>query len=304
MDAVRSRLRELAQAVAQGRLALAEVAAISGDELDAIYETAVMRLDTGRAAEGAKMLAALVVLYPFAHEYWRAYAVALTRLGERRAAVRAKDMARALAPNQSAALAAELLGETGHLETTNPNIDGRAEPTAPAIAALGEITRTDIPSAATDAANQWRSHGKRASGTRVAGAAEVTDVHIDAPVAFADETTGTGPQRAEPTQPIAGPRRGAEPTHPGIEPITEPRITWPVADEPTSTPDATPRPLVFERSMTAIVDRRPRPIEAGSDTARIDRRLRRRVQSSPLQYDDSLTAIVRRRTGAPLGEDV
>ena len=266
MDSVHSRLVDLTQAVAQGRLALAEVAAISGDELDAIYETAVMRLDTGRPVEGAKMLAALVVLYPFAHEYWRAYAIALMRLGERQAAMRATDMARALAPNQGAALAAELLGETGHLDATNPRIEGQAEITATNVGAPVEITQTDV---------------KRAD--------EVTDAHIDTSTAFADEITASGV--AEPTQPEARPRR------------SEPRITWPVESDQPSAPEVTPRLAVPERSMTALVDRRPRTMEH-SDTARIDRRTRRRVQPAPLHYDDSLTAIVRRRAGAPIGEDV
>lgn len=278
---IHSRLKDLARAVGEGRLALSEVAAVSPDELDAIYETAVMRIDTGRNADAARMLAGLVVLYPFAHEYWRAYSVALKNLGELVAARRAQEMVRALEPDPSEELVRELLGETGAAEPTNPGIQAPAEVTAVKIV-LGPDTRAD------------------------SSAGEITEPRINmppipVPLGGDASTTLSLHGRPEPTVTItaaAGP--APEPTE---------RFVWPIEEEPTALTKrpgvpTTPKLMRKDRSITALVDRRPRPMESGGDTARVDRRFRRRVVTGPAPINDNFTAIVRRRKGLPLGEDV
>ncbi len=272
-----ARMKELARAVAEGRLALAEIAAISPDELDAIYETAVMRLDVGRYAEAARMLAALVVLYPFAIEYWRAYAIALKHLGEDAAAQRARAMVRSLDPGTPEDLVRELLGDHKVDEATNPHIVAPVESTA--VFELRDV----------------------APRTRHASDSENTEPRI----AHAPHTSGEVTQTTQAMSPEITLTSVAAPATAPLEPTD--RIHWPIEAEPTSLTSkhgvpTTPRPQARERSVTALVDRRPRPIEGG-DTARIDRRFKRRITTSPLPIDDSLTAIVRRRKGLPLGED-
>ena len=279
MDSVRARIAELSRAVAEGRLALAEIAAISADELDAIYETAVMRLDVGRHADAARMLAALVVLYPFACEYWRAYAIALELLGESAAAQRARSMVRSLDPGTPEELVRELLGDHAVDEPTNPRI--AATPEITAVVDLGELS-PHSGSALTDS----------------------TEPRIAMPpVPLSEQGTATRSMNDRPEVTVTAvpdaPMAQAEPTE---------RIHWPIEQEPTALNvrpgvSTQPRPIKRERSVTALVDRRPRPMESGGDTARIDRRFRHRVVESPLPVDDSLTAIMRRRKGLPLGED-
>ena len=280
MESVRARIKELSRAVAEGRLALAEIAAISADELDAIYETAVMRLDVGRYADAARMLASLVVLYPFACEYWRAYAIALRLLGETAAAQRAQAMVRSLDPGTPEELVRELLGDHKVDEATNPRIETKPEITA--VVDLGDLS----PRAGT------------APG-------ESTEPRIAMPpVALGEHGTTTHSMIARPEITVT-----AVPTTPMVQVEPTERIHWPIEDEPTALNvrpgvPTQPRPIKRERSVTALVDRRPRPIESGGDTAKIDRRFRHRVVESPLPVDDSLTAIFRRRKGLPLGEDL
>ncbi len=278
MESVRARIAEISRAVASGRLALAEVAAISPDELDAMYETAVMRLDVGRYADAARMLASLVVLYPFACEYWRAYAIALNQLGEKAAAQRAKAMVRSLDPGTPEELVRELLGDHKVDEPTNPHIDMKPETTA-------VFDVVDVSPSAT-------------------GTGETTEPRIHVRPAPLGDATVTQSMTARPEVTVT-----AIPDAPMVQLEPTERIHWPIEDEPTALNarpgvSVQPRPIKRERSVTALVDRRPRPIESGGDTARIDRRFRRRLTESPLPLDDSLTAIIRRRNGLPLGEDV
>lgn len=271
-----ARLKELSRAVAEGRLALAEIAAISPDELDAIYETAVMRLDVGRYGEAARMLAALVVLYPFASEYWRAYAIALKHLGEEAAAQRARAMVRSLDPGTPEELVRELLGDHKVDEATNPHIAAPVEKTA--VFELRDVTPRGGHASDPEHTEPRIAHSPMPLG-------EVTNTQTMAPEITLTSVAAPGAVPLEPTD----------------------RIHWPIEDEPTALNrkpgvPTTPRPQARERSVTALVDRRPRPIEGG-DTARLDRRFKRRITESAVPFDDSLTAIVRRRKGLPLGED-
>ncbi|MEZ0311898.1 MAG: BTAD domain-containing putative transcriptional regulator [Myxococcota bacterium] len=278
MDSVRARIKELSRAVAEGRLALAEIAAISPDELDAIYETAVMRLDVGRYADAARMLASLVVLYPFACEYWRAYAIALKLLGETAAAQRAQAMVRSLDPGTPEELVRELLGDHKVDEPTNPRIENKPEITA--MVDLGDIS------------------------PRRGAPGETTEPRIQVtPVRLGDHGTTTQSMTVRPEITVT-----AVPNAPMVQHEPTERIHWPIEEEPTALNirpgvPTQPRPMKRERSVTALVDRRPRPIESGGDTARIDRRFRRRVMETGPAADDSLTAVIRRRKGLPLGED-
>ena len=74
-----AQIAELTDAVARGRLALAEVAQISADELEAIYELGAQRLDADRIVEAETIFAGLIALFPFSACYWRAYGIALHR---------------------------------------------------------------------------------------------------------------------------------------------------------------------------------------------------------------------------------
>ncbi|MBI3179803.1 MAG: hypothetical protein HYZ27_09085 [Deltaproteobacteria bacterium] len=84
---------ELTDAIARGRLALAEVAAIPPREIDSLYALAVQYLDSGRDQEASELLAGLVALFPYRARTWRAYAIALHRM---------LDLPRALAAYEAA----------------------------------------------------------------------------------------------------------------------------------------------------------------------------------------------------------
>ena len=94
-----AQLDALTDAVARGRLALAEVALIPPRELDAMFELAAQYLDTGRDTEATTVLGGLVALFPFSSRFWRAYGVALHRQLEVSRARAAYEAALALEPS-------------------------------------------------------------------------------------------------------------------------------------------------------------------------------------------------------------
>ncbi|MBC7792086.1 MAG: hypothetical protein H7Z43_00130, partial [Clostridia bacterium] len=103
-------------------------AGITPNELNAIYETAAARMDLGRAGEAARMLGALVVLYPFGADYWRAYALALQTLGDMDGARRATAMTLLITPVAEVERTVTIVGP----ERTAPTIID-AEHTSPTI---------------------------------------------------------------------------------------------------------------------------------------------------------------------------
>lgn len=94
-------LTALIDAVARGHLSLAEVSALSETELDALYELAAERLDTGRLPEAIAIFAGLVALFPFSARYWRGLGVAQHRSGAYPAAVAAYAASLALEPEHA-----------------------------------------------------------------------------------------------------------------------------------------------------------------------------------------------------------
>ncbi|MEE8410367.1 MAG: BTAD domain-containing putative transcriptional regulator [Myxococcota bacterium] len=97
-DTVARQHAELTDAVARGRLALAEIAAIPPCELDAMFELGAECLDTGREEDAVDLLAGLVALFPYTARYWRAYAIALHRCLELERARAAYEAALLLEP--------------------------------------------------------------------------------------------------------------------------------------------------------------------------------------------------------------
>ena len=82
---------------------MGEIAGISPEELDALFELGAQRLDTERNHEAVEVFAGLVALYPYASKHWRAYGIALHRVMRLPAAL--------------AAYEASLLIEPEHLDT-------------------------------------------------------------------------------------------------------------------------------------------------------------------------------------------
>ena len=92
-------LDNLCDALARGRLCLAELVLLDPPELEAMYEIAVGRIDTGRVGEAITILQALVALYAYSAKYWRALGLAL-HLGRRlEAAMLAYQLALHLEPD-------------------------------------------------------------------------------------------------------------------------------------------------------------------------------------------------------------
>ena len=72
---------DLTDALARGRLCMAEVAEISPFELNALFEIGARRLENGATADAVHIMAALVMLFPYSAKYWRGYGVCLHRQG-------------------------------------------------------------------------------------------------------------------------------------------------------------------------------------------------------------------------------
>ena len=241
---------ELVAAVRAGRLALAEVAGITGSELDALYETAVMRLELGRPDEASRMLGALVVLYPFAAEYWRAYAEVLTATGNLPAATKASAMADILAPQPTPP------------EPTSPTITGliRPEPTQP----TQTQTVGSRPEPTQPTQTQTRTAGHRPEPTQ--------------PTQTQTQPAGNRPEPTQPTQPQTVGNR-PEPTQPtqtqtvGNRPEpTQP--TQPMAPRPPTAPTRPTASTEPSRTSGPTAPRRPteptRPTEPIRTTASTD----------------------------------
>ncbi len=98
-----SLLSELTDGLCRGRICMGEIAGISPEELDALFELGAQRLDTGRHQDAVQVFAGLVSLFPYNAKHWRAYGISLHRVDRLQAAI--------------AAYKAALLIEPDHLET-------------------------------------------------------------------------------------------------------------------------------------------------------------------------------------------
>lgn len=103
LSAPTSLLSNLTDGLARGRICIGEIAGISPEELDALFELGAQRLDTDRNHEAVKVFSGLVALYPYSAKHWRAYGIALHRVMRLSAAL--------------AAYEASLLIEPGRIET-------------------------------------------------------------------------------------------------------------------------------------------------------------------------------------------
>lgn len=288
-----SNVDALTQALREGRLALAEVAGITSRELDAIYETAAMRLDLGRADEAVRMLGALVVLYPFGAEYWRAYSIALNALGDEAAALRAHAMAESIEPTPpppepTVTNASAEPTETNYKsELTQPSADDAR------LVAMG----TQVTSPTETMGAPPKPVAPREPILPPESTAPTATMAPRAPKAPAPYVR-QGPiidkfERPEGTQPTATIVRPEK-----LEPrrtVTMPKATWP-SDEP----DEIERPAKRRRPDTAIID--VYRLRDSEEDARIERRMRTRAAAGFDPNDKEHTAIIRRRAGLPLGD--
>lgn len=311
----------LARALREGRLALAEVAGITTGELDAIFETAAMRMDLGRADEAARMLGALVVLYPFGAEYWRAYAVALSAIGNTEAAERARAMAVAIEPvaeqheptvtSATAETTSPLITNTSPLIERDPTQPTTTQP-SPQLSPQRLSPVVSQPRVATPPAETTQKTATHALTPSWRGSTTTTAPPEQSPEvedASRDGAPGAdyAPARAEPTQPTALhgkrpaadapqrlPRGGAEvrprPTR-SSSPAAADRTTWPSDAE-----DIIERPRK-ERTVTAVID--SYRAHDAQEEARLERRMRIRDAAGFDPHDENLTAIIRRRAGLP-----
>lgn len=155
---------DLVDAVARGRLALAELAGMTERELDALYMLAVARLDAQRVHEAKTLLAGLLTLFPYRAAYWRAYGIALQRSRLYVEAKQAYDAALLLEPGHSAATchrgevslylgdeAAARIDLQAALTATDPTIARRAKDL---LGLLDRVTPTPMPPTLTTRATE------------------------------------------------------------------------------------------------------------------------------------------------------
>jgi len=123
---------ELTDALARGRLTIAELAALQPTELDAIAALASEYLDVDRCDEAASLFAGLVTLNPFTAHYWRGYGIALHRRLELRGALAAYDAALLLEPDnlRIACYRAEIYLYLGELDRARSALE-KLQTTAP-----------------------------------------------------------------------------------------------------------------------------------------------------------------------------
>jgi hypothetical protein len=136
-------LIDVVDAIARGRVAPAEVAALTREELEALYTMAAFRLHTDRAADAVTLLAALVTLFPYHGRYWRAFGVAQHRTGACEAALTAYLTARFLEPTDPWAVCycAELRVALGQHELALADLQQALSSNDPRAAARAESLR-------------------------------------------------------------------------------------------------------------------------------------------------------------------
>ena len=158
----------LCDALATGRVCMAEMVLLDPPELEAMFEVAAARLDTGRVDDAIVLLAALVTLYGYSAKYWRALGVALHLAHRQGAAMQAYRLALHLDPDHALTLCylGELMLFGGSPDDARPLLEQAAHsrhhdaarraqallqlppPAAPAAPAMEEapaITETTAP---------------------------------------------------------------------------------------------------------------------------------------------------------------
>ena len=92
-------LDNLCDALARGRLCLAELVLLEPPELEAMYHMGLGRIDAGRVDEAVTILQALVALYAYSAKYWRTLGLALHLGRHLEAAILAYQLALHLEPD-------------------------------------------------------------------------------------------------------------------------------------------------------------------------------------------------------------
>jgi hypothetical protein len=298
---------ELCDALARGRISLAELAGITARELDAVFALGTDCLEQNRDADAATLLGGLVSLFPFDARYVRAYGVALHRLSDWPAAKAAYLAALAMQPGHaltSCHLGEVLLGLGDHAAAREA-LTLAAGDSAVAPRAKELLRRLEPPSFLTTAAE---TTGKLTSGetsqrfvlrdarplplatSRLAALehgpiseaqlmSDETSASMRRPVELdRDETTATATMPAAP----AVRRFARQVTDTALLPDRQ-GASGPVAK---ARPD--------ESTDTAQIHRR----RESTDTAQVERRAR--AERSP---EVTHTAIIRRGSGLPLELD-
>ncbi len=270
----------LVDALARGRLALAELAAIPPVELAALFETGAQLLEVGREHDAAELLGCLVALFPFSARFWRGYGVALHRLGELNRALGAYEASRLLEPNH---------GDTECFRAELLIYQGR---TREAAIALAMLTNHPAPHVATRA---------RALLGELPNLPQQATAPTPAPLPLT--TTHTFTLTSGEPLPLARTRSAEASTPPTARENTAVAraFAW-VREEPTA-----PSPWPDEPSVTATaVVRRRLPIAAdpapfGAQTITETALLPGRSHPSPeARSEITETAIRLRQLGVPL----
>lgn len=314
-------LADLTDALARGRLAIAEIVGMTAAELDAVHAMALARLDVGQDAQAAELLAGLVALFPFSPRYWRAYGVALHRLRGFAEARRAYDAALALEPGHAATsgLRGEVLALLGDVPAAVRDLElaCRGDDRAVARRAADLLKRlgaaTTAPGAVTSAATS--------SGATTPATTSVANTPAAAPPAATPEPPADSDRHAAVSSaaaaafvlhdarplPLAASRIAMAASRGTATPLEVTAVTRPLAfparsDDVTRTA-ARPPALVTDAGEGAPVAVTPR---AGDTITALVERRRRSAAAAALETSEvTHTAIVRRGAGEDVdaGED-
>jgi hypothetical protein len=237
---------DLTDALARGRLTLAEVAAIPPSELDALYELGAQCLDTERDAEAVDLLGGLVALFPFAAAYWRAYAIALHRCLELERARAAYEAALLLQPDhaRTRCYRSEVLLYLGHKDEARAELGTLvASPDKGVAERAGDLLRR------FDVLDDWRP--EPVARTADEGEPEPFELDDARALPLVDSRFQTPAADYAPT-----PR----------EVTNTARVFAPVAS-----PDAAPQPLwAQDETDTALLPGRPDPADSAQHLGRRD----------------------------------
>ena len=125
----------LVDAIARGRLSVAELCGLSPEELEVLGELGAQHLDTGRDREAVRIFGGLVALFPYAARHWRGYAVALHRIGAWEQARASYDAALLLEPDvlEMFCYRGEVLLYLGEINAARPDLERAMESAYPEI---------------------------------------------------------------------------------------------------------------------------------------------------------------------------
>lgn len=249
---------DVVDALARGRMTLAEAGAIPSRELDALFALAAEYLDTERDQEAADILTGLVTLYPYSARFWRGLGVALHRLMLVEQARAAYDAALLLAPDHLTTLCYR--GEAhlylGHLDQARKDLERATKSTDKEISRRAAELRK-----MTDSLDESRDFSEPEPVVRHTGGTALTladgrplplkngrFVRADDEVTLVAlrEDTRQSAQRLAPT-PLSRNRKSEDTARLPNRERTAPDVT---------TPEGTAEPARKEVTRTAVVARR------------------------------------------------